>query len=209
MKNTETRQANASPVVSGVPHQMKRAGSRTCLRGVECFTLAWTAGLLAAFLFDIRIVLFLAAAGIFVMLRLTAKERMLLLLGAILGAALWFTYDAAVRRPLLALDGKQVICTGKVTDIRMLSGDRAVYTLRTTLSGHRVSLDWYAEAGTAPQEIGSVVALDATLTKIQSDYRYHTAEYQAGKGRYLRIYRAKLLRTEDAPVFYPPRLLHA
>ena len=209
MKNTETRQANASPVVSGVSHQMKRAGSRTCLRGVECFTLAWTAGLLAAFLFDIRIALFLAAAGIFVMLRLTAKERMLLLLGAILGAVLWFTYDAAVRRPLLALDGKQVICTGKVTDIRVLSGDRAVYTLRTTLSGHRVSLDWYAEAGTAPQEIGSVVALDAALTRIQPDYRYHTAEYQAGKGRYLRIYRAKLLRTEDAPVFYPPRLLHA
>lgn len=209
MKDAETRQAIASPVVSEIPHKMKRAGSRTCLRGVECFTLAWTAGLLAAFLFDLRIALLLAAAGILVMLRLTAKERILLLLGAILGAALWFSYDAAVRKPLLALDGKQVICTGKITDIRVLSGERTLCTLRTSLGGHCVSLDWYADAGAALPEIGETVTLDAVLTKIQSDYRWHTAEYHAGKGKYLRICKATCIGTQAAPFFSPARLLHA
>ena len=135
MKDTETRQAKASPAVSASPHKMKRAGSRTCLCGVECFTLAWTAGLLAAFLSDLRVLILLLAAGLCVMLRLTRKERLWLLLGAVLGAAVWLRYDAAVRQPMFALDGKKVVCTGRITNTRMLPHDRAVYTLRTGLNG--------------------------------------------------------------------------
>ena len=81
MKDAETRQANASPAVSVLPQNVKRAGSRTCLCGVECFTLAWTAGLLAAFLSDYRVCLLLLAAGVIVMLRLKRKEQLLLILG--------------------------------------------------------------------------------------------------------------------------------
>ena len=209
MKDAETRQAKASPVVSELPHKMKRAGSRTCLCGVECFTLAWCAGLLAAFLFDLRAALLLAAAAVLFLLRLTAKERILLLLGAVCGAILWFSYDAAVRKPLLALDGKQVICTGTITEIRAGSGEKTVCTLRTALNGHSVLIDWYADAEQDPPVIGETVTLDAALSKIQSDYRYHTAEYQAGKGKYLRIYRAKLTDREAPPRFCPARLLHA
>ena len=209
MKDAETRQAKASPVVSELPHKMKRAGSRTCLCGVECFTLAWCAGLLAAFLFDLRAALLLAAAAVLFLLRLTAKERILLLLGAVCGAVLWFSYDAAVRKPLLALDGKQVICTGTITEIRAGSGEKTVCTLRTALNGHSVLIDWYADAEQDPPVIGETVTLDAELSKIQSDYRYHTAEYQAGKGKYLRIYRAKLTDREAPPRFCPARLLHA
>ena len=209
MKDTETRQAKASPAVSAFLHHMKRAGSRTCLCGVECFTLAWTAGLLAAFLFDLRVLLLLSAAGIFVMLRLTRKERILLLLGAVLGAAVWLRYDAAVRQPMLALDGKKAVCTGRITNIRTLAHDRAVYTLRTGLNGHRVSLEWYADAEIPPLQIGETVTLDAELTRIREDYRYHTAQVQAGRGRYLRIYDASLTHREPASGFSPARVLYA
>ena len=209
MKDTETRQAKASPAVSASPHKMKRAGSRTCLCGVECFTLAWTAGLLAAFLSDLRVLILLFAAGLCVMLRLTRKERLLLVLGAVLGAAVWLRYDAAVRQPMLALDGKKVVCTGRITNTRTLPHDRAVYTLRTGLNGHSVSLDWYADSDIPPMQIGETVTLDAELTRIQPDYRYHTAESQAGKGRYLRIYKADLTHREPASGFSAARVLHA
>ena len=209
MKDSETRQANASPAVSEALHKVKRAGSRTCLCGVECFTLAWTAGLLAAFLSDLRVLLLLLAAGAAVMLRLTRKERLLLVFGAVLGAAVWLRYDAAVRQPLLALDGKQVICTGKITNIQSLQHDRTVYTLRTALNRHRVSLEWYADADIPPLQIGETVTLDAKLTRIQPDYRYNTAQTQAGKGRYLRIYKAALTGRLSAEDFSLTRVLHA
>lgn len=209
MKTAETRQANASPAVSVSPMKMKRADSRTCLCGVECFTLAWTAGLLAAFLFDLRVWILLLAAGILVMLRLTNQERLLLILGVFLGAAVWFRYDAAVRQPMYALDGKQVICTGRITNTRMLERDRAVYTLRTALNRHYVSIDWYADADIPPLQIGQIVTLDAELTRIQEDFRYHTAQYQAGQGKYLRIYDASLTDCEPADGFSLARLLHA
>ena len=208
MKKAEIRSADATPAVSALSHKMKRAGSRNCLCGVECFTLAWTAGLLTAFLYDLRIFLLLLAAGILAALRLTNKERLLLILGAVLGAAVWFRYDAAVRQPMLALDGKKVICTGKITNTRMLSQDRAVYTLHTSLNSHRISIDWYADADTPPLEIGQIVTLDAELTRIPEDYRWHTAEYQAGMGKYLRIYRAELTDSEPADGFSLARLLH-
>lgn len=208
MKFTETLQANVLPAVSALPHKTKRAGSRTCLCGVECFTLAWISGLLTAFLFDFRVLLLLLVAGIFVMLRLTGKERLLLILGALLGAAVWLRYDAAVRQPLLSLDGKQVLCTGKITNARTLQQDRAVYTLRTALNGRRISIDWYADADIQPLQIGEIVTLDAELTRIRTDYRYHTAQYQAGLGKYLRIYNAKLIDFEPASNFSLARVLH-
>lgn len=209
MKETETRQAKASPAVSAILQKMKRAGSRTCLCGVECFTLAWTAGLLAAFLSDLRVLILLLAAGIAVMLRLTRKERLWLLLGAVLGAAVWLRYDAAVRQPMLKLDGEKVVCTGRITNTRTLPHDRAVYTLRTGLNGHSISLEWYADSDIPPMQIGETVTLDAELTRIREDYRYHTAQYQAGKGRYLRIYDASLTHREPATGFSFARTLHA
>lgn len=208
MKDAETRQANASPAVSVLPQNVKRAGSRTCLCGVECFTLAWTAGLLAAFLSDYRVCLLLLAAGVIVMLRLKRKEQLLLILGAVLGAAVWLHYDTAVRQPLLALDGETVVCTGKITDIRTQAHDRTIYTLRTSLNGHRESVDWYAGAETAPLQIGTCITIRGELTRIRPDYRYHTAQYQAGQGRYLRFYDAELTGQDPEPAFSLLRLLH-
>lgn len=208
MKFAETPITKVSPAVSTLPHKMKRAGSGTCLCGVECFTLAWISGLLTAFLSDFRILILLLAVGIFVMLRLTGKERLLLILGAILGAVVWMRYDLTVRQPLFALDGKQVQCTGVITNTQTLPQERAVYTLRTTLNRHPISIDWYADAEIQPLQIGEIVTLEAELTRIQPDYRYHTAQYQAGLGKYLRIYDATLTDHQPDSGFSLARILH-
>ena len=39
------------------------------------------------------------------------------------------------------------------------------------------------------------MTLSAAFTRIRADYRFHTQSYQAGLGRYLRIYDADVLET--------------
>lgn len=179
---------------TALPEAVKRkTGSSLCGRGVECFTLAWTAGLLSAFLHMEKY----AVIGVFALFlafiifrRALLRHMLLIVCGALLGIGMWMQYDANVRQPLCAMDGETVTLDGKITDLTPLTGDRMIYTLRTELAGHRCTLDWYANAGTPMLQIGDRVTLNAELTRIASDYRYHTDTYQAGQGKYLRIYKA-------------------
>ncbi len=195
MKNTETVRAKASPAVSG---QMKRkAGGIACTCGAELFTLGWVAGLLSAF-FGAAVPAAVTAAVLFAGLCLLRRKRidfayLRVFAGILLGLAVWTRFDVFVRQPLLMLDGTKQICTGTVTEAEPLSRGRTKYTLRTTLADCRVSIDWYADEEIPQQRIGDTVELRAEFSRIQPDYRYHTAESQAGKGRYLRIYDAELL----------------
>ena len=186
----------------------QQAGSSACLHAVECFTLAWIAGLLAAFLHEARYALLLGLFGLLAALRLKNRERLCLILGAVLGAVCWFRYDLAVKQPLCALDGQTVLCTGTVTDAEPLQSGRMIYSLRTELAGRRVSIDWYADADVRPLQIGDSVTLEAALTRIQPDYRYHTVTYEAGFGKYLRIYRGTLTEAAPKQGFSLRRVLH-
>lgn len=190
MKESEAPRAQISATIK--LHTVSSSGSH----GVECFTLAWTAGLLAAFLHEWAATVLLLLFGIAAVCGRTPRERLALVLGAVLGMLCWVRYDIVVRQPLCALDGKTVTCTGRIIEMQPLKSDRVIYTLRTELASHRVSADWYADASVPRLQIGDAVTLQADLTRIPPDYRYHTAAYQAGYGKYLRIYSAELLKTQ-------------
>lgn len=175
-----------------------KAGGKTCLFGVECMTLSWTAGLLSAYLHLVS-----AAAVITVLLCITLlifrkrTELLLILTGCVCGISAWKLYDARIRQPLCAMDGQTVVCTGEITEKQIYRSDRIRYRLQTRLNGHSVSVDWYADSGVPELKTGDTVTLSAVLTRIAPDYRFHTEQYQAGQGRYLRIYSAELLRFQE------------
>ena len=189
MKRDQKAQVISAPTVT--------AGSRACLFGAECFALSWTAGLLSAFL---HFTLMTAAAELLLigilLYRRRKMELLLILTGATLGILAWTGYDRLVKQPLCAMDGQTAVLTGKITDTGISDGDRAVYTLRTTLRGHRISIDWYADSSIPLLKTGDTVTLSATLSRIEPDYRFRTAQEQAGQGRYLRIYSAELISVQ-------------
>lgn len=190
----------------------RKAGGGICGRGVECFTLAWTAGLLSAFL-DMRFPAAIALTVIIILMLCCGSRRtltgcLLIVCGFGMGCGAWLRYDTNVKQPLCALDGQTQTLDGTVSDWTVLTGDRMVYTLRTALAGRSHSVDWYADAKTPRLEIGDHVTLDAELTRIQPDYRYHTVSYQAGQGKYLRIYKAAVTEIRSAEGFALPRKLH-
>lgn len=187
-----------------------QAGSGSRIFGVECFTLAWTAGLLAAFLHRWEYAAVLLCFGVIAALRMQRAERVLLVIGAVLGAGWFLHYDRTVRQPLFALDGETLVCSGTVTDKAEQDSGRVIYTLRTALAGRRVLVDWYVDAEETPAlQISDRVTLEAELTRIQPDYRYHTAAYQAGFGKYLRIYTAELLDIVPDSGFSLRRAIHS
>lgn len=187
---------------TALPEAIKRRkDSSLSGRGVECFTLAWTAGLLSAYLeMKLPAILCVSAWILWAMIcrRYLFRYALLILCGLLLGMGLWQHYDAAVRQPLFEMDGQTVTLSGRITDRSPLNDERMIYTLRTELAGHSHPIDWYADAGVPPLQIGDTVTLNADLTRIASDYRYHTQVYQAGKGKYLRIYNATVndIRTD-------------
>jgi len=195
----------------------ENAGSNARSYSVECFTLAWLAGLLAAFLSALPILAGVLAAGAVLLMLLRKYPRGMDLLIPVLcicagvcgGILSWTHYDRQVKQRLCALDGTVQVCTGTVTETAQFAGDRARYTLRTTLGGRRVSVDWYADSSTPRLQIGDRVTLNAKLTRITSDYRYHTESYQAGLGRYLRIYDADVLEIEEDTGISIRRILYS
>ena len=192
------------------------AGSNARSYSVECFTLAWLAGLLSAFLSALPWLALLLCAGavLTVLLRKLPRGWDLLLpvlcicLGICGGILSWTLYDLRVRQPLCALGGTEKICTGTVTEVTQFSGDRAKYALDTTLDGHRTGIEWYADSSVPRLRIGDAVTLDADLTFIAADYRFHTQSYQAGLGRYLRIYSADVLEIREDTGVSLHRTLH-
>lgn len=200
MKAYETLQTDDTP-----------SATEACTCAVECFVLAWISGLLTAFLSNTKpaVILSILLLIAWVLLQKRRQYRTAIACmtaGLLLGVAVWHGYDTHVRQPLCAMNGKIINCTGAVIDTDIRSGDRACYTLLTNIAGHRVTIDWYApDYGL---KIGDTVTLDAELTQIQPDYRYHTAEYQAGFGRYLRIYDANLQDVRQDTGFSLRRVLH-
>ncbi|MBR6107228.1 MAG: ComEC/Rec2 family competence protein [Oscillospiraceae bacterium] len=187
MKPTEAVRPETAPSV--------KAGSTDCIFGAEWFALSWIAGLLSAFLHHAAWGLAFAAAAGLVLLYLRRRGALLCMLcGISLGLAAWTAYDVLVRQPLCAMDGQTVTCTGTVMQAERLANDRARYTLSVKLRGIPANVDWYAEASAPELKTGDAVTLKAELTRIAPDYRYDTAAYQAGRGQYLRIYRAEVLR---------------
>lgn len=210
MKQTETVRAETAPAVSKT--RKLKADSIACIYGVELFTLGWIAGMLSAFFgYPLQAALItLAAAGIAAaLLRKRALPVLLIAAGLLPGLLRWNLYDKTFRQPMLALDGQTVQCTGTVTEREIRNGDRARYLLLTELAGHRCETEWFADADVPLLQIGDAVTLRAVLTRIRPDFRYHTAERQAGAGRYLRIYDAEVLGTEENTGFSPRRTLDA
>jgi len=173
----------------------------------ECFCLAWTAGLLAAFLGYPLAGMGLSGAALLagLLLRLPKLRHIrkntlpliLIAAGLLFGTGLWQYYRYSTVEPLCAMDGETVSLRGTVKHQLHRNGDRDVYTLRTELCGRRVSVDWYADSGTPALKIGDTVSLDAVLTRMTDDYASHTASQQAGYGKYLRIYKADILNIEE------------
>ncbi|MBP0987224.1 MAG: hypothetical protein J6S92_02990, partial [Oscillospiraceae bacterium] len=91
----------------------------------ECFCLAWTAGMLAAFLNHAAAGILLAAGCITVCIALFLPQCrayrgnrfafLLMAAGLLSGTAVWQHYDRTVRAPLCAMDGQTVTLTGTVT----------------------------------------------------------------------------------------------
>ena len=176
----------------------RTAGSAPCTRGVECFTLAWIAGLLSAFLgfggaaalTDAVLLLF---AALYRKTRRFRRELCAAAVGLTLGICVWQGYDRLVRQPMLRLDGQTVTLTGTVTGTSPTAGDGARVMLKTRLAGHSAEIAWFTGRDSEPFSVGDTVTLNAELTRITADYRSRTAAYEAASGRYLRIYDAELL----------------
>ena len=184
----------------------RTAGSTPCTRGVECFTLAWIAGLLSAFLgaggaaalSGAALLLFAAVSP---NTRRFRRELCCAALGLTLGICVWQGYDRFVRQPMLRLDGQTVTLTGTVTETAPTAGDGARCMLRTRLAGHRTEIAWFTGRDSEPFSVGDTVTLSAELTRVTADYRSRTAAYEAASGRYLRIYDAELLEHRPAAGF--------
>lgn len=169
--------------------------------GVECFTLAWTAGLLSAFLGKGALAAAAAAAlavlAVRALLRRSGarfgRELCAAAAGLALSVTVWQLYDRQIRQPMCALDGQTVTLTGTVTETAMTAGDGYRVMLRTRLDGHRAEIEWFTGRDSRPYAIGDTVTLRAELTRIAADYRNRTAVSEAAAGRYLRIYNAELL----------------
>lgn len=171
-----------------------RADSGARTHGAECFSAAWTAGLLAAFAFydngvfpAIITLVCLALTAVFAALRCTAKQILVSLLGVLLACTSWTIYNGMVRQPLLALDGDSVICSAKITDLRYYSMNTIRYTLRMNVDGIHTEADWYAGEEIPRFQIGDELTMNATFSCISDDFRYHSAQYAAGQGKYLRV----------------------
>ncbi len=214
MKPAETvSEPRANPGAS----RKRRAGSRVCARGVECFTFAWGAGLLSAFL---QYGSAAAAAGLCLLLlgllSLLRKEFppkyrigiFCIAAGLLLSAAVWLSYDMLHRRPLLGLDGQTVTLSGTVRGSTARTGDRVRYTLGAAPDGRRTQIEWYAGSDVPPLKIGDRVTLHAELTRYTSDYRYHTAETAEARGQYLCCYRAEIVEIDEDTGFSLRRTLH-
>ncbi len=185
-----TGQAGAA---SHKQHQLK-ADSNVCLYAPDCFLLAWCAGLLSAFLSaEAAAAALLCLCGICLFRRMRPRGILAAAMGLVLGIGVWHLYVRQTVQPLCAMDGQSIRCTGTVTGISAAADGRPVYTLRTSLSGHRAAVDWYAPADSTLLRHGDCITLQAELTRISSDYRFHTAQTQAGHGKYLRIYRAEIV----------------
>ena len=184
----------------------RTAGSAPCTRGVECFTLAWIAGLLSAFL-GFGSAAALTGAALFLLAAVYRKTRRFrreicaAAIGLTLGICVWQGYDRLVRQPVLRLDGQTVTLTGTVTGASPTAGDGARVMLRTELAGHRAEIAWFTGRDSEPFSVGDTVTLNAELTRITADYRSRTAAYEAASGRYLRIYDAELLEHRAATGF--------
>ena len=180
-------------------HKIARnADSNACLYAPECFLLAWCAGLLSAFLSaETAAAALLCLCGAVLFRRMRPRGILAASLGLLLGIGVWHTYLRGTVQPLCSLDGQNVQCTGTVSDIAAAADGRPVYTLRTALGGHRAAVDWYAEADSTPLHFGDRVTLQAELTRISGDYRFRTAQTQAGHGKYLRIYKADVIGIEQ------------
>lgn len=214
MKPAETvSEPRANPGAS----RKRNAGSRVCARGVECFTLAWVAGLLSAFL---QYGSAAAVAGLCLLslglLSLLWKDfprkyrtgMLCICAGLLLSAAVWLSYDMLHRRPLLQLDGQTVTLCGTVRGSTQRSSDRVRYTLDAAPNGHRTQIEWYAGSDVPPLKIGDRVTLQAELTRYTSDYRYHTAESAEARGQYLSCFRAKVVNIDADTGFSLRRTLH-
>ena len=128
-----------------MPLTADSAAGGSCLHGVEYFTLAWLAGMLSAFLAS-PVPFFAVLPVMLWMFRNRRREFRIMMPALLLGGIVWMCYDFTVHRPLLALDGQTVICTGEVTDCRRLANDRICYTLHTRLSGRSTVTEWYADS---------------------------------------------------------------
>lgn len=192
-----------------------KADSGVCIRGVEYFTFAWIAGLLLAFVssdwaFRLPLLLGIWAGGLTglcLMKLLHRKTLLLCTLAAILATGAWFGYERNILRPLEALDGQRLLCSGTVKQIRVLDNDRIRYTLSMRINGIPTTVDWYI-SDIAGIEIGDEVTLDAEFTRIESDYRYQSLSGSIGNGKILRIYDSTLCDHRPDTGFSLRRTLH-
>lgn len=181
----------------------------------ECFTAAWISGLLTAFVFSGEVLFFAYSTGIallgIVILSLirenSSKQLVAWMMGILLSCAVWTVYDGTVRSPQLALDGQKVSISAKITDYRIYTGDTIRYTLRIKHDGVPMTVDWYADETTGRLQIGDIVRLNAEFTRISSDYLYKTAQSEAGRGKYVRIYDADVLEIKQHHGFSIKRAL--
>lgn len=192
----------------------EKADSGAYTHGAECFTAAWIAGLLAAFVFSdvstfplMLLLMGTASFALFHLLGCTRRQCIACLVGMAAAVGLWCGYDTFIRKPLLALDGQTVSCEAKITDVRRYSNDSIRYTLRTSFDGIPAEADWYANSAVPVMQIGDCVSLDAKLSVIPSDFCYRTAEYAAGQGKYLRITSAENICVTKQDAFSVKRLL--
>ena len=175
---------------------IRKTDGIACPRGVDCFALAWTAGMLSAFLrYGLAAGGFGLMGALLLCLLLKSRRREIIcaVLGLICGIAFWSCYDTTCRQPLLRMDGQTAELTGEITDITQYARDRTRISLRTRLCGTRTVLDWYTDGNPEQLRIGDSVTLSAGLTRIAPDYRRFTAESAQGRGEYLRCYDAAVL----------------
>ena len=168
--------------------------------GVECFTAAWISGLLLAFVFSnhtyllVFCIVFLLIGGAVCLFYKRVRRFVLPLgIGLLCANCVWTIYDNSFRQPQLAMIGETCELTAKITDARTTVSDSIRYTIFTKIHGKRMVIDWYGDETLPMLAIGDTVRMQAEFSEIPSDYLNHAAQYAAGQGKYLRIYRADVL----------------
>ena len=169
--------------------------------GVECFTAAWLSGLLLAFVLSkytlllVICVLVLLGGAVFWLGKRPLRYTLLWITGLVCANCVWTVYDNTVRKPQLSLIGETCEITAKITDVRTSSNDSIRYTVKAQAGDIRLTADWYADETVPPLAIGDTLRMEAEFSEMPLDYLNHSAEYAAGLGKYLRIYRADVLES--------------
>lgn len=182
------------------------------IRTVECAALSWIVTLLLEKYYSdgswrgygiAAVMAICLLSGVCLLCRFSSKRMLSCAAGALLALGVWCGYTEGYAKPLLALDGKNTVISGVVSDQCIYDSGTVRYTVSVNDAGRMFPVYWYAphpaEAEVVPQ-IGDKVTVEAVFSALDSDYA-------AGENVFLSLYKVTLLETEQTGLYAIKRIV--